>query len=341
MKALRGLALLCALGFGACAAESDGQNQDNIGMGAQGGFGGVGGATAGVGGAGMMVPAGMGGAAGMVMTGTGGASGVGGVGGAMMTGGVGGDIMTTGGAGGMMTGGAGGMEMTTGGMGGAGGMEMMTGGTGGDGAADKGMGDGSDVITIGDSYMNLNTREGTQFSLEKVSGRDYRNYGVAGTQLLDGRIPSQFDTAVAENPNIKTVVISAGGNDILLGMITCTFNWTEACNEQVRRVAAAHAELRQEMGAKGVEDVIWVHYGYSTNGISDEPDANLRPGLDLAREMAVTGCTPEMMPRCHFIDPVEDLYGEIRGDGIHPTAAGYDILGQMVWDVMQERGIRR
>jgi len=137
------------------------------------------------------------------------------------------------------------------------------------------------------------------------------------------------------------VVISAGGNDILLGMITCSFSWTEACNEQVRKVAAGHMELRQTMGSMGVEDVIWVHYGYSTSGFSDAPDANLKPGLDLAREMAVTGCTPDMSPRCHFIDPVEELYGEIRSDGIHPTGAGYDVLGQMVWDVMQERGIRR
>jgi hypothetical protein len=48
-----------------------------------------------------------------------------------------------------------------------------------------------------------------------------------------------------------------------------------------------------------------------------------------------------MMPRCHFIDPVEQLRGKIRGDGIHPTGEGYDILGQLVWDRMQERGIRR
>jgi len=340
VKALRGLALLCALALGACAAESEGQGQDNIGMGAQGGVGGGGavGAPGGMGGAaGTMMPAGMGGAAGMM-------PGTGGVGGAM-TGGVGGDVMATGGVGGMPTGGmggSGGMEMMTGGMGGSGGMEMMTGGMGGgEWGPDKGMGDGSDVITMGDSFMNLNGFEGTEISLEKVSGRDYRNYGVAGTQLLDGRIPGQFDSAVRENPNIKTVVISAGGNDILLGMITCTFNWTEACNEQVRRVAAGHKELRERMGSMGVEDVIWVHYGYSTSGTSDEPNPTLKPGLDLAREMAVTGCTPEMMPRCHFIDPVEELYGEIRGDGIHPTGAGYDILGQMVWDVMQERGIRR
>jgi hypothetical protein len=287
VKAVRGLAVLCALGFGACAAESDGQNQDNIGMGAQGGIGGAGGATGGIGAAGMMMPAGMGGAAGMVMTGSGGVGGD-----VMATGGVGGDVMTTGGVGGMMTGGmggSGGMEMTTGGMGGSGGMEMMTGGMGGDGAPDKGMGDGSDVITIGDSFMNLNQSEGTQYSLEKVSGRDYRNYGYPGTQLLNGAIPGQFDSAVIENPNIKTVVISAGGNDILLGMITCTFNWTEACNEQVRRVAAAHTEFRQEMGAMGVEDVIWVHYGYSTSGVSGlhaRDDATLplhRPGRGAVR----------------------------------------------------------
>jgi lysophospholipase L1-like esterase len=47
------------------------------------------------------------------------------------------------------------------------------------------------------------------------------------------------------------------------------------------------------------------------------------------------------VPRCHYIDPVEELAGRISPDGIHPTAEGYDILGQMVWDLMQAEGIRR
>ena len=65
------------------------------------------------------------------------------------------------------------------------------------------------------------------------------------------------------------------------------------------------------------------------------------PGLDLGRELSVAMCVPDAMPRCHWIDPAEELVGKISGDGIHPTHEGYDILGQMTWDLMQERKLRR
>ena len=47
--------------------------------------------------------------------------------------------------------------------------------------------------------------------------------------------------------------------------------------------------------------------------------------------------------RCHFVDPIGELAEPIpiRADGIHPTAAGYDAVGQLVWDHMQAEGVRR
>jgi len=318
VKAHRGLALFYILALGACAAESEGEGQNNIGMGAQGGVGaGAGGMAGGVG-----APAGMGGAAGMMTVGGAGGMGTAGVGGMGTAG--------SGGVGGMVAGGVGGEggAMTTGGgggMGGGGGVPMEW--------EDKGMGDGSDIITIGDSYMNYGAN-GVEISLERISGRDYRNYAVAGTMVLDGVIPRQFTSAVAANPNIKTVVMTGGGNDILLGNIFCTISWAESCNQTVRDVADALAELRADMAAAGVEDVVLVSYGYPTNTV-------VRPGLELARELAMTMCVPGAMPRCHFVDPVVQLEGKLGGDGIHPTPEGYDILGQMTWDLMEDRGLRR
>jgi lysophospholipase L1-like esterase len=129
--------------------------------------------------------------------------------------------------------------------------------------------------------------------------------------------------------------MTGGGNDILLGNILCTVAWSESCTQTVRDVADALAELRMEMNADGVEDVVLVGYGTPT----DLPAA--MPGLDLGRQLSVEMCVPGAMPRCHWIDPGEELVGNISGDGIHPTPAGYDILGQMTWDLMQERGLRR
>jgi hypothetical protein len=316
--------VLCVLALAACAAEDEGEGENNIGMGANGGTGGgVSAVSGGAGGvAGMMLPAGMGGsagAAGMTMVGSGGVGGVvstGGVGGMMATGGVGGEagMTATGGVGGMMTG-----------EGGGGPIEWE----------DKGMGDGSDVITIGDSYMNYGANGGIEISLEDISGRDYRNYGVAGTMVLNDQIPNQYRAAINENPNVKTVVMTGGGNDILLGNVFCTIAWSESCTQTVRDVADALAELRAEMAADGVEDVVLVGYGTPT----DLPAA--MPGLVLGRELSVAMCVPGAMPRCHWIDPAVELVGNISGDGIHPTQAGYDILGQLTWDLIQDRKLRR
>jgi lysophospholipase L1-like esterase len=50
-------------------------------------------------------------------------------------------------------------------------------------------------------------------------------------------------------------------------------------------------------------------------------------------------CTKDMKPRCHFIDSTQlDI---TLLDGIHPDAAGYDLIGETVWALMQAEGVRR
>ena len=209
----------------------------------------------------------------------------------------------------------------------------VAGGAGGAGGGpgshpDLGEGDGQDVITIGDSYMSL-ILTGIQQSLERISGRDYRNYAVPGTRVLNEQIPNQYNQAVAADPDIKTVVMTGGGNDVLGS--TCT----GTCAEIVDNVSARITELRNQMAEDGVEDVIIVSYGYPG-------DQNRHASLDYSRGLLTQSCRKDVPPpRCHYIDPVEELAGKISGDGIHPTGEGYDILGQMVWDVMQREGVRR
>ncbi len=193
---------------------------------------------------------------------------------------------------------------------------------------DLGQGDGQDVITIGDSYMSL-ILSGIQQSLEKTSGRDYRNYAVPGTLVLNEQIPNQYVAAVTADPDVKTVVMTGGGNDIL------SRQCPGACEDIVDQISARLAELRTQMGEDGVEDVIIVSYGYPA-------DQSRHASLDYSRGLLAQQCRKDVpAPRCHYIDPVEELAGKIRGDGIHPTDEGYDILGQMVWDLMQADGVRR
>src|SRR5207248_1465446 len=152
------------------------------------------------------------GAAGMSAAGTGaagtGAAGTGATGtGASGTGASGTGVSGTGASG---TGASG-----TGGTGaGAGGSGGGSGGAPAEMHMDLGKGDGSDVITIGDSWMNL-IFTGIEPSLDSVSGQHYRHYAVPGTLVLNEQIPGQYESAKQANPAIKTVVMTGGGNDIL------------------------------------------------------------------------------------------------------------------------------
>ena len=201
--------------------------------------------------------------------------------------------------------------------------------------ADLGQGDGKDVITMGDSYMLLAVT-GIQVSFEKISGRDYRNYAFPGTRMLADlipglipAIPAQFGEAKAEDPTIKTVVMTGGGNDVLGS--SCT---SGTCSDIVDMVSTRMDALFKEMAAGGVQDVVLISYGYPT-------DEARHASLDYSRSIIPTRCKKTGMPRCHFIDPVKELAGKISSDGIHPTDEGYDILGKMVWDLMKAEGMRR
>jgi hypothetical protein len=208
---------------------------------------------------------------------------------------------------------------------------------------DQGMGDGKDVITIGDSWMNLDNSIGIQQSLEKISKRDYRNFGVPGTKLLDEVIPGQYTTAKMQGP-VKTVIMTGGGNDvlqeILFDCLDSSFDSAPTCKNQIDRVAARLTTLWAEMAKDGVQDVLIVGYSNKT--------APLALG-STAKSIAYTNmkippiCDAVPAPlRCTAMDTdmlVPSL--TIGFDGIHPTAAGYDALGTVVWDLMQKKGMRR
>ena len=230
------------------------------------------------------------------------------------------------GAGGMAGGGVAGGEQT-GGTGGVAG-EPAAGAGGGEPTPreDLGEGDGQDVITIGDSWMNL-ILTGIEQSLATASGRTYRNFAVPGTLLLNEQIPGQYETAKSADPDIKTVVMTGGGNDILGS--PCT---GDACAPIVDDVLARLTELQAEMAADGVQDVVIIGYTYPA-------DMGKHASLDYSIMLSETTCLPTNMPRCHFIDST--MLDITLSDGIHPNAAGYDLLGETVWALMQAEGMRR
>ena len=207
---------------------------------------------------------------------------------------------------------------------------------------DLGEGTGQDVITIGDSYMNFLFGQGTEFSLEAISGRDYRNYAVPGTLMLNGQIPGQWDIAVAANADIKTVVMTGGGNDVIQvpSVLSACQTFDDACKAEIDTISAAVEELMTKMADAGVEDIIYLGYYYPT--LWDLSATTDYSRTETAKTCLSDGSGPAGV-RCHHIDPIEleSTPIPLGIDGIHPTKAGYDRLAELVWARMQAEGVRR
>jgi len=336
------IGLLCAMAIG-CGDGGETPSNTAGTTGAVGGQGGAGGT------AGMMLPAGTGG--------TGGASGIGGTGGTGGTGGVGG----LGGTGG--TGGAGG----TGGTGGIGGM-AGTSGAGGMGGmpADEHVSpcitDPNDVVLIGDSYVDWITHT-FPADIRAEAGQQWPSYAVGGTSMATGglgRIPDQLPMAIAANPNIKAIVMTGGGNDILVAdtvMFPDAVNCTSVadsptiadCQTIVQKALEVAESLMDDAADAGVRDVVYFFYPHIPGGgLISGPMPN--PILDYALPRARDVCNSSLertegRMKCHFVDMVPVFEGKTglfadavseAGDGVHPNSMGSKEMAKEIWRVMKE-----
>jgi hypothetical protein len=202
---------------------------------------------------------------------------------------------------------------------------------------DLGKGNGKDVIAIGDSWMLL-LFTGIQESLVKASGNQpYRKYGVPGTRMLSGEIPGQYADAKRQDPNIKTVVMTGGGNDIIQNATIeqeCTTGGP-MCTMQLEKIGKSLSDLWAQMSKDGVQDVIHVMYSASAGDPIKDREANNKSLAD--------ACAAVPLPlRCHLLNTDMMISkSDLRSDGIHPTDAGYDRIGKAVFDLMVKEGMRR
>jgi hypothetical protein len=279
--------------------------------------GGAGGLAAGSGGA-----AAAAGAAGTAMAGTGAAGSAAAAG----SGAAGSDAGNSGAAG------------ATAGAGGAAG--MPTAGSAAPMHADLGKGDGSDVITIGDSWMSntLGTGNAIEGALQRLTRQPYRNYGVQGVLLTAGglfgaAIPTQYDSAKRQDPDIKTVIMTGGGNDIIQDATVQSSCMTggDACIQTIMKIGMTLNTLWTKMSDDGVQDVVYIRY-------SDDAGTTV-PNI---REMGRTPppiCTMGKI-RCHSIETTDVVMAELI-DGIHPSQAANDRIVKVVVDYFEKNGIRR
>jgi hypothetical protein len=291
-------------GFGTAGAGTAGMGLGGFGVAGMGtagmGVAGLGTAGTGLGGAGMAGQAGMGGLLGM-----GGAAGAGG-------------LLVTGGTAGA----------------GAGGSPMH---------ADLGVGTGADVVLLGDSWMSNTLQiEGTGGGLAPAliaaAGKPYRNYGVQGVMLLmadtfGAAIPTQYDQAKAINKDIKTIVMTGGGNDIIQNptIQSACMTGGDACKMLLSQIVDALNTLWTKMAADNVQDVVYVQYANDVGTV----DPSLRMNMGVP-----TICTTGRI-RCHSVDSTNAIMKQIAADGIHPLQAANTRLAKQVYDLMTSEGMRR
>lgn len=217
--------------------------------------------------------------------------------------------------------------------------------------ADLGKGDGKDVVVIGDSWMyntapfvSALTGGGISPALQSATGQPYRNYAKQGTKMLgtgilfDPPIPNQWDQAVRADRDIKTVVMTGGGNDVILDEAmkrSCQQGGPE-CAMILVRVRDALQQLWARMAAGGVQDVVHIVYAkVAGDGVKDIDASN----ADLQRKC---DAVPAPM-RCHMLytDSIVASKSDLVADEIHPRAAANTRIAKAVVDLMVQRGMRR
>ena len=208
---------------------------------------------------------------------------------------------------------------------------------------DLGKGDGHDVVLMGDSWMsNTLQLEGTGGgiapSLQRASGQPYANYGVQGVMLLSAdafgpAIPTQWDTAKLYSSDIKTVVMTGGGNDVIQNpglQSDCQMDG-EQCKQFRMDLVAALDKLWTQMASDGVQDVIYVRYA---------AQAGMMMPSTMSMPMVPAICTSGKI-RCHSLDTTDLVNGEIALDNIHPLVSANDRMAKALVDMMESQGMRR
>ncbi|MDD9968822.1 MAG: hypothetical protein OXR73_21455 [Myxococcales bacterium] len=200
---------------------------------------------------------------------------------------------------------------------------------------DLGEGDGSDVVTIGDSWMYFGTSGGIYEALRRA-GKRYTNHAMPGAGLLSGAgaIPDQWTTATRQNPNLKTVVMTGGGNDVVLspGAQTDCQQGGATCKATLARISEILGKMWSDMAEAGVQDVVYI--GYSTDARNPGPAA-----ADLMMNGVQEICDAAPL-NCHTLQATDIVMGQFA-DGVHPTPGANDRLAAAILELMEERGVRR
>ena len=206
--------------------------------------------------------------------------------------------------------------------------------------------DNNSVVNIGDSIFALSGEINDY--LHSYAGQTFRRYAVSGAELAGGILApdlfSQYNTAKCDDPNIDTIIMDGGGNDILLPVLTmfdpydCKTQWYEwgrlsnSCKNFIDDLYVDGVDLLNDMHADGVDNVIYLGYYYTKNAWVRLDD--LEEAIDYGDTRLSQACAYSAA-NCTFIDPrwvIND--SDIKLDAIHPKTSGSLKIANLIWPVL-------
>jgi hypothetical protein len=206
--------------------------------------------------------------------------------------------------------------------------------------------DNNSVVNIGDSIFALSGKINDY--LHSYAGQTFRRYAVSGAELAGGILApdlfSQYNTAKYDDPNIDTIIMDGGGNDILLPVLTmfdpydCQTQWYEwgrlsrSCKNFIDDLYVDGVDLLNDMHADGVDNVIYLGYYYTKNALFFLD--NLEEAIDYGDMRLSQACSYSAV-NCTFIDPRSTINdSDIIADGIHPATSGSLKIANLIWPVL-------
>jgi len=215
---------------------------------------------------------------------------------------------------------------------------------------------GKEVWFIGDSYSDYFVAHSPLATLVAdrakkdmalMSNDSYRNLAVAGTTLAapPAAIQAQWSDNKSMKP-IKVIVMTGGGNDVLINNPQCRPEGSEKqaeCMQVVQASLDVAKEMFASMKMEGVSDVIYFWYPHIPGGplTSGETGISISdytyPMLEAVAKAATTDTFHVFM-----VPTVEIFMGHPEyffSDGLHANDVGEGKIADAVWSVMKDNCI--
>lgn len=218
---------------------------------------------------------------------------------------------------------------------------------------------GNQVVLIGDSYINWVSHT-FPADLNREAGQTFRMYAVGGYSMGSGGIgpiPPQIDQAIADDPDITTIVMTGGGNDIL---VPDTLQFPQGGDCKMTETAPMIADCRAivDLALAAADDMMGrvetldnkithVVYFFYPNVPQPTVVGGTAPNaiLDYAAPLVQEFCDGTFERsggkiQCHFVDlrPVFEGHPEyFAPTDIHPNLAGSAAMAEAIWQKMQQQ----